>query len=70
LDWFVLNLLFTGLLFVPLEKMFGRLNQPLFRSEWREDLFYFLLGSLLVQSLAFLTLALPQCNIHSRQRAF
>ena len=43
LDWFVLNLLFTGLLFVPLEKMFGRLNQPLFRTEWREDLFYFLL---------------------------
>ena len=57
LDWFVLNLLFTGLLFVPLEKIFGRLNQPLFRNEWREDLFYFLLGSLLVQSLAFLTLA-------------
>jgi sterol desaturase/sphingolipid hydroxylase (fatty acid hydroxylase superfamily) len=57
LDWFVLNLLFTGLLFVPLEKIFGRLSQPLFRTEWREDLFYFLLGSLLVQSLAFLTLA-------------
>jgi sterol desaturase/sphingolipid hydroxylase (fatty acid hydroxylase superfamily) len=57
LDWFVLNILFTGLLFVPLEKIFGRLNQPLFRSEWREDLFYFLLGSLLVQSLAFLSLA-------------
>lgn len=57
LDWFVLNILLTGLLFVPLEKLFGRLNQPLFRSEWREDLFYFLLGSLLVQSLAFLSLA-------------
>ncbi len=57
LDWFVLNILFTGLLFVPLEKLFGRLNQPLFRNEWREDLFYFLLGSLLVQSLAFLSLA-------------
>ncbi len=57
LDWFVLNILLTGLLFVPLEKIFKRLNQPLFRSEWREDLFYFLLGSLLVQSLAFLSLA-------------
>ena len=43
LDWFVLNLLLTGLLFIPLEKLFGRLtDQPLFRSEWREDLFYFL----------------------------
>lgn len=57
LDWFVLNLMFTGLLFVPLEKLFSRLNQPLFRAEWREDLFYFLVGSLLVQSLAFLSLA-------------
>jgi sterol desaturase/sphingolipid hydroxylase (fatty acid hydroxylase superfamily) len=57
LDWFVLNILLTGLLFVPLEKIFMRLNQPLFRSEWREDLFYFLLGSLLVQSLAYLSLA-------------
>jgi sterol desaturase/sphingolipid hydroxylase (fatty acid hydroxylase superfamily) len=58
LDWFVLNILFTGLLFVPLEKIFGRLSdQPLFRNEWREDLFYFLLSSVLVQSLAFLSLA-------------
>jgi sterol desaturase/sphingolipid hydroxylase (fatty acid hydroxylase superfamily) len=56
LDWFVLNILFTGFLFVPLEKLFSHLNQPLFRSEWREDLFYFFLGSLLVQSLAFLSL--------------
>lgn len=57
LDWFVLNILLTGVLFVPLEKCFGRLKQPLFRTEWREDLFYFLFGSLLVQSLAFLSLA-------------
>lgn len=58
LDWFVLNILFTGLLFVPLEKIFGRLrDQPLFRSEWREDLFYFLLSSVLVQILSFLSLA-------------
>lgn len=58
LDWFALNLLLTGVLFIPLEKMFGRLkDQPLFRSEWREDLFYFLLSSLLVQSLTYLTLA-------------
>jgi len=57
LDWFVLNLLLTGLLFIPLEKLFGRLtDQPLFRSEWREDLFYFLLSSLLVQTITFLSL--------------
>jgi sterol desaturase/sphingolipid hydroxylase (fatty acid hydroxylase superfamily) len=58
LDWFVLNILLTGLLFIPLEKVFGRLtSQPLFRTEWREDLFYFLLSSLLVQSLTYLSLA-------------
>jgi sterol desaturase/sphingolipid hydroxylase (fatty acid hydroxylase superfamily) len=57
LDWFVLNMLMTGVLFVPLEKIFGRLrDQPLFRSEWREDLFYFLLSSLLVQILTYLSL--------------
>lgn len=58
LDWFVLNLLLTGVLFIPLEKLFGRLTeQPLFRTEWREDLFYFLLSSVLVQSLTYLSLA-------------
>jgi sterol desaturase/sphingolipid hydroxylase (fatty acid hydroxylase superfamily) len=57
-DWFVLNLLLTGILFIPLEKVFGRLTeQPLFRTEWREDLFYFLLSSILVQSLTYLSLA-------------
>lgn len=58
LDWFVLNLLLTGLLFIPLEKLFGRLtDQPLFRTEWREDLFYFLFSSVLVQIISFLSLS-------------
>lgn len=57
LDWFILNLLMTGVLFVPLEKSFPRLReQALFRREWREDLLYFFVGSLLVQGLTFLTL--------------
>lgn len=56
LDFFVLNLLFTGFLFVPLERLFPRRpDQPLFRDEWREDLFYYLVSSLLVQVLGFLT---------------
>lgn len=43
LDWFVLNVIFTGLLFVPLERLFPhRADQNLFRDEWREDLFYYL----------------------------
>lgn len=57
-DWFVLNILLTGLLFIPLEKLFGRLtDQPLFRTEWREDLFYFLFSSVLVQIISFLSLS-------------
>jgi len=56
LDFFVLNVLFTGFLFVPLERISAhRPEQHLFRAEWREDLFYYLVSSLLVQVLTFLT---------------
>lgn len=56
LDFFVLNTLFTGFLFVPLERLFAQwTQQPVFRSEWREDLFYYLVSSLMVQVLTFLT---------------
>lgn len=57
LDWFVLNVLLTGLLFVPVERLFPRkAEQHLFREEWREDLFYYFVSSLLVQVLTFLTM--------------
>jgi sterol desaturase/sphingolipid hydroxylase (fatty acid hydroxylase superfamily) len=57
LDWFILNVIFTGFLFVPLERLFPRRKaQPLFRQEWREDLFYYLVSSLLVQVLTFLSM--------------
>jgi sterol desaturase/sphingolipid hydroxylase (fatty acid hydroxylase superfamily) len=56
LDFFVLRILFTGFLFIPLERIFShRMEQHIFREEWREDLFYFLVSSLLVQILTFLT---------------
>jgi sterol desaturase/sphingolipid hydroxylase (fatty acid hydroxylase superfamily) len=65
LDWFVLNMLLTGVLFIPLEKLFGRLtNQSLFRDEWREDLFYFLLSSIMVQGLTYLSLAPSMAILH------
>jgi len=65
LDWFVLNILLTGFLFIPLEKLFGRLTQqPLFRDEWREDLFYFLISSVFVQTLTFFTLAPSMSILH------
>ncbi len=57
LDWFVLNILFTGFLFIPVERIFVHTKeQSVFRSEWREDLFYFLVSSLFIQCLSYLSL--------------
>src|SRR5882724_1789766 len=56
LDFFILRVLFTGFLFIPLERIFAQHSeQHIFREEWREDLFYYLVSSLLVQVLTFLT---------------
>ena len=56
LDFFVLNVLLTGLLFVPLQTLFPqRAEQPLFRNEWREDIFYYLVSSMLVQIITYLS---------------
>jgi sterol desaturase/sphingolipid hydroxylase (fatty acid hydroxylase superfamily) len=64
LDWFVLNVIFTGFLFIPLERLFARFpEQPLFRVEWREDLFYYLVSSLLVQVLTFLSMRPSQLMV-------
>jgi sterol desaturase/sphingolipid hydroxylase (fatty acid hydroxylase superfamily) len=57
LDWFLLNLLFTGIVFIPVERFLGRRQQPIFRNEWREGLLYFLISSLFVQVLAYLSMA-------------
>ncbi|MXO90461.1 sterol desaturase family protein [Pontixanthobacter aquaemixtae] len=58
LDFFIVNLLATGFMFAPLERFRPhRREQRLFRNEWREDLFYFLISTMFVQILAFLTLA-------------
>ena len=58
LDFFIINVIFGGILFVPLERIFPHNeDQPVFRGEWREDLFYYFLSSMLVQIFAFTTLA-------------
>lgn len=57
LDFFLLNLIFLGLIFMPVERVLGNRQQPIFREDWREDLLYFLIGSLLVQGMTFLSLA-------------
>jgi sterol desaturase/sphingolipid hydroxylase (fatty acid hydroxylase superfamily) len=62
LDWFLISLILTGIVFVPIERILGNRDQPIFRSEWREDLLYFLISTLLVQGLTFLSM-LPATTI-------
>jgi len=50
-------LLFTAIVFIPIERFLERKDQPIFRYEWREDLLYTLISSLFVQVLAFLSMA-------------
>jgi lathosterol oxidase len=56
LDWFLLDLFMLGILFVPLERLFARLDQPVFRPGWTTDLAHFLVSHMAVQILMFLTL--------------
>lgn len=57
LDWFLLNMVMSGLLFIPIERLNPkRPDQTLFRTEWREDLFYFFVSSMMVQLFTFLSL--------------
>ncbi|HEY7757907.1 MAG TPA: sterol desaturase family protein [Burkholderiales bacterium] len=57
LDWFLLNLLFLALVFVPLERLFPRQpDQSVFRVGWTTDGLYFLVSHVAVQILTFLTL--------------
>lgn len=58
LDYFLVNVLVVGFLFVPLERFFpARAEQIILRDEWREDMFYYLVSSMLIQVLSFLSLA-------------
>lgn len=58
LDYFIVNVLFIGFLFVPLERFLPHKGeQTVFRPEWQEDMFYYLVSSMLVQVLSFLTMA-------------
>ncbi len=58
LDYFIVNVLLVGFLFVPLERFFpARPEQTVFRADWQEDMFYYLLSSMLVQVLSFLSMA-------------
>jgi sterol desaturase/sphingolipid hydroxylase (fatty acid hydroxylase superfamily) len=63
LDFFVLNILLNGVLFIPLQKLFPhKKEQVVLREEWKEDLFYHFISSLLVQVITYFTL-LPSHTI-------
>jgi sterol desaturase/sphingolipid hydroxylase (fatty acid hydroxylase superfamily) len=62
-DWFVLNVLLTAMVFVPLERAFPlRDGQTTFRFGWATDGVHFLVSHLAVQTLSFLTL-LPATSL-------
>ncbi|MCH7707349.1 MAG: sterol desaturase family protein [Myxococcales bacterium] len=57
LDWFIFNLFFLALIFVPMERLFARIRgQKVFRIEWRTDLAHFFLSHILVQATVLLTM--------------
>jgi hypothetical protein len=57
LDWFLLDLLLMGLIYVPLERLWPQYpKQGTFRNEWTLDVVYFMSTHLPIQILSFLVL--------------
>ncbi len=57
LDWFLLDLLLTAIIYVPLERLWPlRPEQGTFRNEWTLDVVYFMSTHLPIQILSFLIL--------------
>lgn len=49
LDWFILDLLGSSLIFIFIEKLFAlRKDQPIFRAEWQTDLHHFIVNHMVV----------------------
>jgi lathosterol oxidase len=55
LDWFLLDLLLMAVIFVPLERAFARVPQPIARSGFQTDLVYFFVGHVFIQVVVFFT---------------
>ena len=64
LDWFLLSLFATALLFVPLERAFRRVQQRIFRPGWRTDLAHYGVSHLLVQVTVLLTMLPATLFLH------
>lgn len=56
LDYFVLELLVLGLIFIPLERLFALHRQRIFRKGWQTDLKHFFVSHAGVQLLSFAVL--------------
>ena len=57
LDWFILSILFSALIFIPLEKSFPKnRTQKILRDEWQTDLAYFAVNYLLVAIILLVSL--------------
>jgi sterol desaturase/sphingolipid hydroxylase (fatty acid hydroxylase superfamily) len=56
LDYFVLELLALGLIFIPLERWFALHRQRIFRAGWQTDLKHFFVSHAGVQLLSFATM--------------
>ncbi|RZJ18959.1 MAG: sterol desaturase family protein, partial [Haliea sp.] len=49
LDWFILDLLGSALIFIFIEKLFAlRKDQPIFRAEWQTDFHHFIVNHMIV----------------------
>jgi sterol desaturase/sphingolipid hydroxylase (fatty acid hydroxylase superfamily) len=57
LDWFLLDLFMLATLFVPMERLFARRPQQIFRAGWITDLVHFLVSHILVQVMTLFTIS-------------
>lgn len=58
MDWFLLSLLISALLFIPLERVFARRpDQQILRPRWRTDLAYYFLSHILVQFILIIAVS-------------
>jgi sterol desaturase/sphingolipid hydroxylase (fatty acid hydroxylase superfamily) len=62
LDWFLLDALMLAIVYVPLERLFPRVSQPILRDGFATDLAYFFVNHVLVHVLLFLAV-LPAATL-------
>jgi sterol desaturase/sphingolipid hydroxylase (fatty acid hydroxylase superfamily) len=60
LDWFVISLFFSTIVFVPLERLFHVRNLSPLRPRWRTDLSYYFISHILVQFILIAVTASTQ----------